>query len=162
MALTADAKLYSIDTPELFPKLNFPMCGNALVYGNSIAYTDSNGRIVDPGVAPTTGKVWGLIQRQTSTQALSNPFGSTTALANCALTAEVNQGIFGVPYCSTDGFAEADVGAAAYLYDNITVTKTAGSLIKAGKVVAVAGIGQGVGLPAGYVAVAFGLVGGVI
>jgi hypothetical protein len=78
------------------------------------------------------------------------------------VTQDVRQGIFAVPFCSSDGFAESDIGAAAYVWDNITVTKTAGSLISAGKVVAIAGIGQGVGLPNGYVAVAFGLVGGVV
>lgn len=149
-ALTQDAKLWEIDSPGKFAKLSFPVLTNQTVYGNSIAYTNSSGQLTDPGVGPTTGKVWGLVERQVV----------TTGIATCAVSADINQGIFGVPYCSTDGFAQADVGSACYLWDNITVTKTAGSLVKAGKVVAVAGIGQGVGLPAGYVAVAFGLVGG--
>ena len=145
-ALTQDAKLYLVG--PLGPKLNFPVAASQTLYGNSIAVTNASGNLVDPGVGGTTGKCWGLIERQT--------VNGTTA---CAVTADVNQGVFAVPFCSTDGFAEADVGAIAYVWDNITVTKTAGSLIKAGKVVAVAGIGQGVGLPNGYVAVAFGLQG---
>jgi hypothetical protein len=151
-ALTADAKLWEINTPEEYAKLNFPMCAGTKVYGNSIAVTDTNGNLINPA-QPTSGSCWGLIDKQVD----------NTAGGNCALTADVNQGIFAVPYCSNDGFAQADVGAraTAYVFDNITVTKTAGSLIKAGKVVAVAGIGQGVGLPAGYVAVAFGLAGSV-
>lgn len=147
-ALTKDAKLYQVG--PLGPKLNFPVGASATLYGNSIAVTQS-GQLINPA-APTTGKCWGLVER----------FTDNSAGAACAVTADVNQGVFAVPFCSTDGFAEADIGAAAYVWDNITVTKTAGSLIKAGVVVAVAGIGQGVGLPNGYVAVAFGLQGSVI
>jgi|SRR6516162_361287 hypothetical protein len=147
-ALTKDAKLYLIG--PLGAKLNFPVAASTTLYGNSIAFTQS-GALVNPA-APTTGKCWGLVER----------FTDNSAGAACAVTADVNQGIFAVPFCSNDGFAEADIGASAYVYDNITVTKTAGSLVAAGKVVAIAGIGQGVGLPNGYVAVAFGLVGGVV
>lgn len=150
-ALTADAKLYQIGVPPNHEKLNFPVKASQTLYGNSLAVTDTNGQLLNPS-APASGKCWGLIDRQVV----------SAASPACSSTGEVNQGIFAVPYCSTDGFAQADIGVDAYVWDNITVTKTAGSLIKAGKVVAVAGIGQGVGLPAGYVAVAFGLVGEAI
>ncbi len=150
MALTQDLKRFEIDSPGKFARLNFPVGASAKVWGNEIAFTDSNGRLIDPAAGATSGKCWGIIDRQVD----------NSAGAACAVTAEVLEGIFAFPYCSTDGFAEADVGAAAWVWDGATVTKTQGSLIKAGKVVAVAGIGQGVGLPAGYVAVAFGLVGG--
>jgi predicted RecA/RadA family phage recombinase len=150
-ALTADAKLWEIGVPNTYPKLSFPVAINQTIYGNSIAWVNSSGQLANPS-APTNGVVRGLVDR-----------GIVTTTPACAFSMDVNQGIFAVPYCSNDGFSQADVGtgALAYLYDNITVTKTAGSLIAAGKVVAVSGIGQGVGLPAGYVAVAFGLVGGV-
>ncbi len=149
-ALTKDAKLYQVGPAGIPPKLNFPVAASTIVYGNSIAFTQS-GALINPA-APTSGKCWGLIERQVD----------NSAGAACALNAEVNTGVFAVPFCTSDGFAEADIGAAAYVWDNITVTKTAGSLIKAGVVVAVAGIGQGVGLPNGYVAVAFGLQGSVV
>ena len=146
-ALTADAKLYEVGVPANHEKLSFPVGASQTLYGNSIAVTDTNGRLINPS-APTSGKCWGLVDR-----------GITSSSTACSVSMDVNQGIYAVPYCSTDGFAQSDIGAKAYVWDNITVTKTAGSLITAGTVVAVSGIGQGVGLPAGYVAVAFGLVG---
>lgn len=162
MATTQDLKLYQIGTPELYPTLNFPMCGGITVYGNTIAVTDTNGRIVNPAQPATSNKCWGVIARQTSTAANTNPFGSSTALANCALTVDVLQGIFAFPFCTSDTVSEATIGATIYVYDNATVTNTNNSTATAGKCVAIAGIGQGVGLPNGYMAVAFGLEGNAI
>ncbi len=161
MATTTDLKLYQIGTPELYPTLNFPMCGGITVYGNTIACTDTNGRAINPA-QPSGGKCWGVYARQTSTAANTNPFGSATALANCALTVDVLQGIFAFPFCTSDSVTEATIGSTVYVYDNATVTITNNSTTTAGKCVAIAGIGQGVGLPNGYMAVAFGLEGNAV
>lgn len=151
-APTQDLKLYQWGVPPNHEKLSFPVAVGTVqspttLYGNSIAFTNSAGQLVPTGFA-NTGKVWGLIDKQT--------INTSSA---CSITADVNQGIFWVPFCSADGFVESDIGATAYAYDAASVCKTAGSLPKAGTVVAVSTIGSLQGAPSGYVAVAFGLVG---
>jgi hypothetical protein len=150
-ALTADTKLYQWGTPDQREKLSFPVAASTTVYGNSIAVTNSSGQLINTGQDQTC-KAWGLIDRQ------------VVNVTACALDAEVNQGIFWVPQCAAGDLAEADIGATVYVWDNITVGKgSAGSTkCSAGKLVAVNGVGSLQGAPAGYVAVAFGLVGGVI
>lgn len=151
-ALTADTKLYQWGTPDNREKLSFPVAASVKVYGNSIAVTNSSGQLINTG-QDNTCKCWGLIDRQ-----VDNSSG-----AACALDAEVNQGIFWVPQCAAGDLAESDIGATVYVWDNITVGKGgSGAKCSAGKLVAVNGVGSLQGAPAGFVAVAFGLVGGVI
>lgn len=148
---TRDLKYWQWGVPPNHEKLSFPVAAATTLYGNSIAFTNSVGQLQGTTFA-NTGKVWGLIDRQ-----VDNSHGLA-----CAVVADVNQGIFWVPFCAADGFVESDIGAIAYAYDAASVCKTAGSLPPAGKVVAIAGIGSQQGMPNGYVAVAFGLLGDAI
>ena len=153
-ALTKDAKLYQYGVLDQYGgKLSFPVAASTIVYGNSIAVTNSSGQLINTG-QDNTCKCWGLVDRQ-----VDNSSG-----AACALSAEVNQGIFWVPVCSADSIAESDIGATMYVQDNITVGKGgSGAKTTAGKLVAIGGMSSNLqGTPNGYVAIAFGLTGGVI
>ena len=152
-ALTKDAKRYQWGTPdEAGATLSFPVAAQK-IYGNSIAVTNSSGQLINTG-QDNTCKCWGLIPKQ-----IDNSAG-----AACAVTSDIDQGIFWVPQCAAGDFAESDIGATAYVWDNITVGKgnAGGTKCTAGKLVGVNGNGSLQGAPAGYVAIAFGLYGSAI
>jgi hypothetical protein len=153
MAVTKDQKTIRYGTQDGHQPTYQPMKANEAIYAGTIAVTKAGYAISAKTGLATTDICWGLYNGLINgSPAVSTPI--TAGTTNGDTLIGIDTGTFYLQNgTNSDAFTQADVGATAYVVDEVTVGKTDGSAARpvAGKV---ANIGSG--QYAGLIAVTLG------
>ena len=143
MAVTTDVPIYRWGTNDGHQPQALPIKASASLYAGTIAVTQS-GYAKDAGSsAASTDLVWGLYSGDYDSQPhFTSPMAGGTS--DGLHVAGVYQGTFLLASATgPDAITQANIGAACYVYDNVTValTNSTGSRALAGTIMAVSAIG---------------------
>ena len=127
MALTSDVHTYRYGVVgNASQPVNQPLTGSATVYRGSVAVTRA-GYLVAASTPQSTDIVWGIIEQSGPGFADTGPGITAPNSTNGSMTVEVSTGSFWlINGTGADAIGQANVGAAVYLQNEVTVALTSG------------------------------------